>query len=107
MIRRPPRSTLFPYTTLFRSLLEPARQLARRGRLARTLQSGHEHDRWRLRGELYACGVFAKDLDKLVAEDLDDLLSGREGGHDFLSDSFGADLIDELLDDLEVDVGLE
>src|SRR5438309_10217223 len=26
MIRRPPRSTLFPYTTLFRSLLEAARQ---------------------------------------------------------------------------------
>src|SRR3712207_7169267 len=24
MIRRPPRSTLFPYTTLFRSRLEPA-----------------------------------------------------------------------------------
>src|SRR5688572_32568027 len=24
MIRRPPRSTLFPYTTLFRSTLEPA-----------------------------------------------------------------------------------
>src|SRR3712207_8370978 len=24
MIRRPPRSTLFPYTTLFRSLQEPA-----------------------------------------------------------------------------------
>src|SRR5256885_8848475 len=24
MIRRPPRSTLFPYTTLFRSLLTPA-----------------------------------------------------------------------------------
>src|SRR2546429_1220981 len=26
MIRRPPRSTLFPYTTLFRSLYEPARR---------------------------------------------------------------------------------
>src|SRR2546430_9746675 len=26
MIRRPPRSTLFPYTTLFRSLLPSARQ---------------------------------------------------------------------------------
>src|SRR2546429_9729502 len=26
MIRRPPRSTLFPYTTLFRSLLQPALQ---------------------------------------------------------------------------------
>src|SRR5688572_31806922 len=25
MIRRPPRSTLFPYTTLFRSLAEPPR----------------------------------------------------------------------------------
>src|SRR2546421_1437589 len=25
MIRRPPRSTLFPYTTLFRSLLRPGR----------------------------------------------------------------------------------
>src|SRR2546422_26716 len=33
MIRRPPRSTLFPYTTLFRSLLNLARiDLARAGR---------------------------------------------------------------------------
>src|SRR5256885_10006246 len=30
MIRRPPRSTLFPYTTLFRSLLGVAAALARR-----------------------------------------------------------------------------
>src|SRR2546430_7583583 len=29
MIRRPPRSTLFPYTTLFRSSLSAARTLAR------------------------------------------------------------------------------
>src|SRR2546422_8549456 len=28
MIRRPPRSTLFPYTTLFRSPIEPARRHA-------------------------------------------------------------------------------
>src|SRR2546430_13720107 len=27
MIRRPPRSTLFPYTTLFRSLMKPRRGL--------------------------------------------------------------------------------
>src|SRR3712207_7445224 len=32
MIRRPPRSTLFPYTTLFRSA--PARGVLRAGRLA-------------------------------------------------------------------------
>src|SRR2546426_9189845 len=29
MIRRPPRSTLFPYTTLFRSVREPRRNLPR------------------------------------------------------------------------------
>src|SRR5256885_14484288 len=31
MIRRPPRSTLFPYTTLFRSLVEPGADLQQRG----------------------------------------------------------------------------
>src|SRR5256885_8612787 len=31
MIRRPPRSTLFPYTTLFRSLSESMATAARRG----------------------------------------------------------------------------
>src|SRR5258707_7208298 len=30
MIRRPPRSTLFPYTTLFRSLIMPRRHQRRR-----------------------------------------------------------------------------
>src|SRR5690242_21005420 len=30
MLRRPPRSTLFPYTTLFRSSSRSARRLARR-----------------------------------------------------------------------------
>src|SRR5260370_16856351 len=30
MIRRPPRSTLFPYTTLFRSSQSQSRQLSRR-----------------------------------------------------------------------------
>src|SRR5439155_5600878 len=33
MIRRPPRSTLFPYTTLFRSLLFPALHVHHVGRL--------------------------------------------------------------------------
>src|SRR2546422_6362937 len=32
MIRRPPRSTLFPYTTLFRSLFRHAAGLSRRDR---------------------------------------------------------------------------
>src|SRR2546427_6589198 len=40
MIRRPPRSTLFPYTTLFRSLLQaPGRQDSVQGRPARRLSA--------------------------------------------------------------------
>src|SRR5687767_15662226 len=35
MIRRPPRSTLFPYTTLFRSSADPAEPPARVARAAR------------------------------------------------------------------------
>src|SRR3712207_8840935 len=34
MIRRPPRSTLFPYTTLFRSVRQPLRHVVDRGVLA-------------------------------------------------------------------------
>src|SRR5260370_27920190 len=41
MIRRPPRSTLFPYTTLFRSVLEKALKLADwKGYGKRRAQSG-------------------------------------------------------------------
>src|SRR5256885_12227956 len=63
MIRRPPRSTLFPYTTLFRSLLELDRgdghravrrvQLFRR-RLHRHVVAervGHDHDPAGVRSE--------------------------------------------------------
>src|SRR2546430_17613621 len=44
MIRRPPRSTLFPYTTLFRSLMsEPAQQPPQpRGIGAHALVVGHD-----------------------------------------------------------------
>src|SRR5947199_1410299 len=48
MIRPPPRSTLFPYTTLFRSLLVAAAAFdrARRLRLAlRRADRGHRHRR--------------------------------------------------------------
>src|SRR2546425_12920699 len=45
MIRRPPRSTLFPYTTLFRSHLEQ-RGLGAPHRPQRVrAEQGHEHDR--------------------------------------------------------------
>src|SRR2546430_5114566 len=46
MIRRPPRSTLFPYTTLFRSRLPPAPTRPRRRpphRLPRPCRRSEEH----------------------------------------------------------------
>src|SRR5438445_8333168 len=40
LIRRPPRSTLFPYTTLFRSACGPGRRFARQSR-RRWRRDGH------------------------------------------------------------------
>src|SRR3712207_7645036 len=47
MIRRPPRSTLFPYTTLFRSTgrREPDPAAAGRGQPARQRRTPRPHDR--------------------------------------------------------------
>src|SRR5256885_12596288 len=42
MIRRPPRSTLFPYTTLFRSLARTAKTVA--GPLYRPLRDPFQHE---------------------------------------------------------------
>ena len=67
---------------------EPVRELARGGGFARTLQPGHEHNRWRLRGELHARRVFAEGLDQFVADDFDDLLAGRKRGEHFLAHGF-------------------
>src|SRR2546430_3939782 len=49
MIRRPPRSTLFPYTTLFRSL-PPCLRSDRIGGRRRAARSGRRHRQrqWRL-----------------------------------------------------------
>src|SRR2546430_8688008 len=43
MIRRPPRSTLFPYTTLFRSLLQGNREVLPRPRQIREPHVDHLH----------------------------------------------------------------
>src|SRR2546429_6441309 len=43
MIRRPPRSTLFPYTTLFRSIEGPSQQPA----LQQAIEHGAQRDRGR------------------------------------------------------------
>src|SRR3989442_7158505 len=58
MIRRPPRSTLFPYTTLFRSVLVALEQ----ARAAKTIGGGLE-----AKVRLHAAGE-AADLQKLLEE---------------------------------------
>ncbi len=45
--------------------------------------------------------------DQSVADNLDNLLAGRERGHHFLTDGLGLDPVDEIFDDLEVDIGLK
>src|SRR5882762_12000909 len=49
MIRRPPRSTLFPYTTLFRSL-RVARYLDNRLKLAAQLRESELEEAWKAQG---------------------------------------------------------
>src|SRR3712207_7147501 len=44
MIRRPPRSTLFPYTTLFRSVNEPDHPARKVGRVHRELRLALDED---------------------------------------------------------------
>src|SRR2546430_13331586 len=47
MIRRPPRSTLFPYTTLFRSPKQRRHRLERRApEIAQLYHAGHRAGEW-------------------------------------------------------------
>src|SRR5256885_12832412 len=55
MIRRPPRSTLFPYTTLFRSLHDPMSEW-QRDLPCRRIRAGYQHllAKLDLPGRIYA-----------------------------------------------------
>src|SRR2546422_10886684 len=69
MIRRPPRSTLFPYTTLFRSVGETCAAL---GQLHHHLLSGGQFDTIRTelldRPILFGKLVIGKDRDSLLKQ---------------------------------------
>src|SRR5256886_11112086 len=69
MIRRPPRSTLFPYTTLFRSLggISRASSLVGRARFVRVCDVGFLAKS----GDVEACVLF-RGADPDRAEDVDD-----------------------------------
>src|SRR3712207_8056082 len=63
MIRRPPRSTLFPYTTLFRSLHVRGRQGVRRRR-----DAPDEREEARVDGAVHAAHVRRDELRRLRRE---------------------------------------
>src|SRR5436853_6500429 len=71
MIRRPPRSTLFPYTTLFRSLVEAALQATAGGRLpagsaaGRTRSEEHTSELQSLRH--LVCRLLLEKKKKIIA----------------------------------------
>src|SRR2546427_6091152 len=80
MIRRPPRSTLFPYTTLFRSLRPAAVDLQSRGDVV------VNRHRWERRGSLEHHADPASQLDRTHVAGIDihiieqDLAQNARGG---------------------------
>ena len=83
------------------------RQLAGGGGLARALQAEHQDHARVLRGLHQAALGIAEQRQQLVADDLDDLLRRRQAALHRLVVGAIAHPIDERLDDLQVDVGLE
>src|SRR2546422_5885098 len=67
MIRRPPRSTLFPYTTLFRSLRERKSQHAR----TMALEMGKPLPQGEAETEkcAWACDYYAEHAERFLAEE--------------------------------------
>src|SRR6266852_7587872 len=80
MIRRPPRSTLFPYTTLFRSLLEPLLELVGDDALDHRANLRRDQLVLGLRGEFRVRHLGRKDAGQtfahVLAGELDLLLLG-------------------------------
>ena len=88
-------------------LRKPERQLACGSRLPGTLQADDKIDGGRDGSAPEFHVARSEDSDQFVPDDFQDLLGGREGGQDLLAERLLLDIGDELLDDLEVDIGLE
>ena len=87
--------------------LQVAGELGDRRRLAGALQADdHDHHR-RRRREVELDGAVAHQLGQLGADDLDEVLLGRQAAEHLLAERLAAHALGEVARDLEVDVGLE
>src|SRR5260221_5419365 len=73
MIRRPPRSTLFPYTTLFRSIIplqnpQRANSKMRRRKVKRTFRSGEHTSELQSHSDLVWRLLLEKKIAQLIAK---------------------------------------
>src|SRR5882724_2013843 len=88
-------------------LAQPLRELSRRRRLASALETNEQHDARPLAGRGKPALGVAEEAHHFVANDLDDLLRRRQAVKNVLPHRAVAYSVDERLDDLEIDVGLE
>ena len=52
-------------------------------------------------------GIFAENGDKFIIDDFHHLLGRGQGGHHLLADGLFANVLDQFLDNIEVNVGLK
>jgi hypothetical protein len=86
---------------------QQASQLSAGGGLAGALQAGHQDHGGRAVRERELGAGLAHKAGQLLVHDLDDLLAGGEAVHHLRARGPLAYAVDEVLDDAEVDVGLE
>ena len=88
-------------------LAQIQRQLSRQRGLAGALQAIQQDHRRAGLGLFQRHIGLAKQLDQLIVDDLDHLLRRRQALGDLFADRLLGHLGDEILDDLEVDIGFE
>src|SRR3546814_15148373 len=77
------------------------------GGLASALQAGHQDHRWRLRAQVQRLGDTAERGGQLLLDDAQEFLAGAQRLRDLDADRARLDLVDEVLDDRQRDVGFE
>ena len=87
--------------------LQVASELGDRGRLSRSLQPHEHHRHGRRGGEIEPTALFTHQPNQFLVNDLDDLLAWGERLQDVLAEGLATNRVRKLLDDLDVDVGLE